>query len=222
MSLQELKVEKRDAIGKEASKVMRREGKLPAVLYGHKETPVVLSINAKEFGDLVSHHGHNALISLQGGGVSETAIIKDTQRHPWRGNFTTVDFQRVSATEKVTVTLPIIVQGEPYDVRTGAGVLVQSLHSLEVRALSGEIPESIHVDISGLELNGPALHVRDLVVPAGMEILTSGDESVAAINGPQAEPADEVLVDAEAAAEEEAAAVEAEAEAVAEAADTAS
>lgn len=191
MSQKDLKVQKRTTLGKEASKVLRRNGELPAVLYGHNEPAVALTVSAREFGDLVQHHGHHVLVNLQGGDVAETAIIKQVQRHPYRGTFSTIDFQRVSATEKVTVTLPIITEGEPYEARSGAGVLVQSLHELEVRAVSSNIPESIHVDVSKLELNGPALHVKDLVVPDGLEVLTPGDEAVAALNGPQAEPVEE-------------------------------
>ena len=216
MSQQELTVEKRAGLGKEACKVMRRQGKLPAVLYGHKETPVTYSVDAKEFSDLVHHHGSHSLITLKGDGNNETAIIKSVQRHPSRGSYSTVDFQRVSATETVTVTLPLILHGEPYEVRTGEGILVQSLHEVEVSALSGGVPESIHVDVSKLVLNGPALHVKDLVLPAGVTVLTPGDEAVAALNGPQVDAEDIAL-----AAEAEAAA-EAAAEAGTDAADGAS
>ncbi len=213
MSQQELTVLKRTGLGKEACKVMRRQGQLPAVLYGHGETPVTYSVDAKQFSDLIGHHGAHSLIVLKGDGNGETAIIKSVQRHFSKGTYSTIDFQRVSATESVTVTLPLIVHGEPYEVRTGEGILVQSLHEVEVRALSGGVPESIHVDVSKLVLNGPALHVKDLILPAGVVVLTHGDEAVAALNGPQVDAEDIALAE-EAEAE---AAAEAEAEVTAEA-----
>jgi large subunit ribosomal protein L25 len=197
MAQRELTVQSRDGIGKEAAKVMRRAGQLPAVLYGHGQQPVTLGVNAREFGDLIHHHGVHSLIVLRGDGHDETAIIKAVQRHPYRGVPTTVDFLRVSADEKITVTLPLILEGEPIDVKSGAGVLVQSLHEVELRTLSGEVPESIHVDISSLVLNGPPIHVSDIVIPSGAEMITPGDEAVAVINGPQAATREDIEAEAE-------------------------
>lgn len=219
MSQNTLQVEPRELRGKEAAKRMRREGKLPAVIYGHNEPPVSLTLNERELGDLMRHGGAHGLIKLQGVGGEMNAIIKDLQRHPVKNSVQTVDFIRVSMNEEMTVTVPIHVTGEPEDLRTGAGLLVQSLHEISVAATPANLPESISADISGLELNGPALTVAELTMPEGVRLVTDGEEAVAAINPPKKVDVDEPMdeLDAEVEAEGEAKA-EAEAEANTEAA----
>jgi large subunit ribosomal protein L25 len=201
MSQREITVKKRTIAGKEASKRLRKSGELPAVLYGHHETPVSLSLNARAFSDLIHHHGLHSLLVLQGDGGGETAIIKDIQRHPVKGTPATVDFLRVSRNEKVTVTVAVILTGEPEGVKTGDGVLVQSLHEVQIRALPAETPESIHVDVSGLVTNGAALTLGEVALPAGVELITDAGEAVAVVNLPHAEPVVEPVAEAEAPAE---------------------
>ena len=213
MSQREITVKKRSTAGKEASKRLRKTGELPAVLYGHKETPVSFSVNAREFGDLIQHHGVHSLLVLQGDGGGETAIIKEIQRHPVKGIPSTIDFLRVSRNEKITVTVAVVLTGEPEGVKTGDGVLVQSLHEVQIRALPAETPESIHVDVSGLVTNGAALTLGEVALPAGIELITDANEAVAVVNLPHAEPVEEPVAEAEVA--EEAPAEEAEADAAA-------
>ena len=202
MSQKELSVAPRSTSGKVAARQMRRAGQLPAVIYGHGETPVSLSVNAKEFSDLLAHHGLHSLLVLKGES-NETAIIKKIERHPVKGIPATIDFQRVSRDEKITAKIALVLENEPLDVKTGDGLLVQSLHEIEISALPGEIPESISVDISHLVLNGPAVHISEITVPAGVTILTNGEEAIAAVNTPK-------KVDLDAPMDEEDAAIEAE------------
>ena len=212
MSQKELSVERRLSSGKIAAGQMRRAGKLPAVLYGHGETPVSLSVDAKEFSDLIAHAGIHSLLVLKGES-DETAIIKSIARHPVKGIPATIDFQRVSRNERITVKVPLTLENEPLDVKSGDGLLVQSLHEIEVSVLPAEVPDSISVDISGLVLNGPAIHVSEIVLPAGVELLTSGEEAVAAVNPPAATDLDAPMdeVDAQIEAEGQVKAEEAEA-----------
>lgn len=181
---------------------MRRAGKLPAVIYGHGETPVSLSVNAKEFSDLISHSGTHMLLTLKGAST-ETAIIKNIGRHPVKGIPATIDFQRVSRNEKITAKVAIVLENEPVDVKSGDGLLVQSLHEIEISALPGEMPEHITVDISHLVLNGPAVHISEIAVPGGVTILTHGEEAIAAINPPKKVDLDAPLDEADAAIEAE-------------------
>jgi large subunit ribosomal protein L25 len=212
MSQKELSVERRTTSGKIAAGQMRRAGRLPAVLYGHGETPVSLSVNAKEFSDLIAHAGVHSLLVLKGEG-DETAIIKTIARHPVKGIPATVDFQRVNRNEKITVKVPLTLENEPVDVKSGDGLLVQSLHEIEVSVLPAEVPVSIAVDVSGLVLNGPALHVSEITLPAGVELLTGADEAVAAVNLPHATdldaPMDELDAQIEAEGQEKAEAADA-------------
>jgi large subunit ribosomal protein L25 len=202
MSQKVLNVESRTKHGKVAARQMRRAGKLPAVIYGHGETPVTLSVNTKEFSDLIAHSGVHVLLTLEGAST-ETAIIKKIERHPVKGTPATVDFQRVSLTERVTTKVTIVLENEPLDVKTGDGLLVQSLHEIEISAPSAEVPEHITVDISGLVLDGPAIHVSEITVPAGVQVLTHGEEAIAAVNKPKKVDIDAPLDEADAAIEAE-------------------
>ena len=101
MSQKELLTESREPRGKVAARQMRRAGKLPAVLYGHGQDPISLSVNAKEFSDLIAHSGTHMLLNLKGAS-NETAVIKKIERHPVKGIPATIDFLRVSANERIT------------------------------------------------------------------------------------------------------------------------
>lgn len=186
MATLNLNVQKRETTGKEAAKVMRRAGQIPAVIYGHGQDNINLTINARELGDLLAHHGLTNLIVLGGDGNGETALIKQVQRHPVKNTPTAVDFVRVSRNEEVHVKVPVILTGDQIDVKTGDGLLVQSLQEVELVGKAGDLPDSIEVDISSLELDGAALHVSDLQVPAGVEIVNDDDDAVAAVNHPKA------------------------------------
>ncbi len=202
MSQKELSTESRQLRGKVAARQMRRAGKLPAVLYGHGQDPISLSVNAKEFSDLIAHSGTHMLLNLKGAS-NETAIIKKIERHPVKGIPATIDFLRVSANERITVKILVHLTGEALDVRSGAGLLVQSLHEIEVSVLPAEVPNSIDVDISGLVLNGPAIHVSEITLPAGLELLSDGEAAIAAINPPAATDLDAPMDEADAAIEAE-------------------
>lgn len=186
MATIDLTVSLRVTRGKEAAKVMRREGLLPAVLYGHGETPVSLAINAREFGDAMRHHGSTSLIILKGLN-DETALVKSIQRHPFKNTPQTIDFIRVARDEQVTVKVPVVFDGAPTEVRTGEGVLSHGLIEVEISAAPESIPDAIHIDVSSLELDGPALHVSDIQAPAGVTILSDADEAVATLNLPARE-----------------------------------
>ena len=184
MSTFTLNVQTRTEFGKEVSGRLRREGKLPVVLYGHKETPVTFSVDAKEFGDLIHKHGTKSMLVLEGDGRGETAFIKSIQRHHMRNVPQTIDLIRVSRNEKITVKVALLAHGDHLSVKSGEGVLVQSLHDIEITAPASRVPDAIHFDISNLELDGPAMHVKDLTLPSGVELITDGEEAVAAINFP--------------------------------------
>jgi large subunit ribosomal protein L25 len=198
----ELKVTSRQAVGKSAAKKLRRAGRVPAVAYGHKEEPALLSVDARELGYLVTHGGaHSLLILKEEGRPDVTAVIKSLHRHPYKPSVNTVDFIRVSLDEEVTSTVPIVLEGEPGDMRANDGVLVQSLHEITVKSKPATIPESIHVDVSGLIFNGPPLHVNEITFPEGVVPVTDGEEPVAVVNPPtvEVEEPSDVPLDADAA-----------------------
>jgi large subunit ribosomal protein L25 len=205
MSQRELSVQSRETTGKEAAKKLRRDGRIPAIAYGHQEEPKMLSLNSKQLRDMLAHGGRNGLIKLQfegGPGADLPVIIKALQKHPVTHAVIAVDFMHVSLTERVKSTVPIVLVGESAGVKVEGGVLVQAMHSIEIEALPQDVPEHIEVDISGLEFNGAPIHVKEITLPAGLTAITDGDESIAVVNPPDVEP----IVEAEA---EDPAAVEA-------------
>ena len=188
MAQYELNVQPRTKTGKGAARQLRMKKQLPAVLYGHKEEPIKFALDLKEFTDLVHHHGSNSLLVLTGAGNGETAFIKSMQKHYVRNEIQTVDFIRVSRNEQITVKVPIVLIGEPEAVLQGEGVLVQALHELELTTTPANVPDSIEVDVSHLELSGAAMTVADITtLPDGVELVTSTEEALAAVNLPAAE-----------------------------------
>lgn len=210
MAQYELNVQSRTQTGKGAARQLRMKKQLPAVLYGHHQDPILFSMDQKEFTDLVHKHGTNSLLVLTGAGDGETAFIKQIQKHYVKNEIQTVDFIRVSRNEKITVKVPLVLTGEPEAVASGEGVLVQALHELELITTPANVPDSISVDVSALELGGAALTVAEIQdLPANIELVTSVEEAVAVVNLPAAEPEPEEVETEEVGEEAEAGDVEA-------------
>jgi large subunit ribosomal protein L25 len=204
MASHHLKVAHRTGLGKEAAKVLRRAGSVPGVIYGHKETPVSVALNAHELSIALQHGAQRGMVVLEEeGGINETAIIKAIVRHPAKGTLQSVDFQRVSRNEKVHMNVPIHLVGEPDAVRIEGGVLVQSLLNLDIEARPVDIPDHINVDVTGLEFNGAPIHVGELKLPNGVTTDVDPETAVAVVNPPEAEEAEEPLTTEEAEAEAE-------------------
>ena len=204
MASHHLKVAHRTGLGKEAAKVLRKSGQVPGVIYGHKETPVTVAVNAHALGLALQHGAQRGMVVLEEeGGINETAIIKAIVRHPAKGTLQSIDFQRVSRNEKVHMTVPIHLVGEPDSVRVEGGVLVQSLLNLDIEARPVDIPDHINVDVSGLQFNGAPIHVGELKLPNGVTTSIDPETAVAVVNPPEAEEAEEPLTTEEANAEAE-------------------
>ena len=202
MSSTHLKVTRRETTGKEAAKKLRANGEVPAVVYGHKEEPLKLTVNARALRDVLAHGGARSLIVLEDGRDNETAIVKSVQRHPYKPTVVSIDFQRVSRNEEIHMTVPILLEGEAKGVKLDGGVLVQALHEIEVIARPVDIPEHITVDISDLEFNGAPIHISEIKVPFGVKFVTAGETPIAVVNPPEAEetletPTAEEIVSAE-------------------------
>lgn len=199
----ELSVSRRETTGKSAAKSLRAQGQLPAVLYGHGEEPIKFAVGEKLFSDLLRQHGTRHMLVLTGDGGGETAFIKELQRHPVRGEVTTIDFIRVSRNERITISVPLVTVGEQADLQSGDGVLAQALHEVQLSATPANIPDRVEADISGLELGGAAMTLGQIALPDGVELISDPDLAVAAIN-PTAleETTEEVAPEGEEATEE--------------------
>jgi len=182
-----LVTQKREGRGTQAARRLRRQGLIPAVVYGHKEDAVSIALPQDELEKLIRHGTH--VVDLQTDGNLQKALIKEVQWDHLGKDVVHVDFARVGADERVTVTVPLEVRGIAPGIAAG-GVLDQPLHSLEIECPVISVPGSIRVNVGELQL-GAAIHVRDLTMPPGVTAVTDGDAIVVHVTAKQveAEPA---------------------------------
>ena len=182
-------------------KSVRTNGRVPAVIYGRLNKPQNLEVPGKELKDLVHHSANeNILVDLtvEGDGKpTRLALVQEMQHHPLSGEVLHVDFHEVSATEKVTVQVPVETVGEPVGVKTGGGVLEHVLFRVRARALPKDLPVVLAVDVSHLEI-GHSIHIGDIKPPAGVEIL--GDKKIVVISVAMPKSEEEEAAEAAAAA----------------------
>jgi large subunit ribosomal protein L25 len=173
----ELVAEFRDVEGKGASRRLRRENKVPAILYGGHREPRALALDhTKLLVMLDNERFYSTILNLKVGDVSQAAVLKDVQRHPAKNAVLHVDLQRVLENEKIRITIPLHFKGEAAAPGVKAGGIVSHLRNdVEVSCLPKDLPEFIDVDLSGVEMN-QMVYLADLVVPEGVEIpeLTHG------------------------------------------------
>ncbi len=184
MSDVKLSVEPRTLFGSGPSGRYRREGKVPATVYGLDSDPQSVLCNARELERILhGASGANTLITLNLGDGDALALARQIQRHATRGDLVHVDFVRISRTIAVTAEIPLHLEGEAPGSRQG-GLLEQLLFSVTVEAMPGNIPNELVIDVSTLEL-GDQIHVSDLEVAAGVEIQQEADALVAQVAIPR-------------------------------------
>ncbi|MGY8804435.1 MAG: 50S ribosomal protein L25 [bacterium] len=197
MGDQSLAVEVRTDTGKGVARKLRAVGRIPAVLYGHGNASVSLSIQAKDLDTLLktSHAGLNTLIDLEGDSAVEgkVVLIKELQRHSVAGTLSHADFFEIDATAKIHVSVPIKLEGTPEGVKLG-GVLEHMMREIDLLCLPNAIPDSLEVDVSGMNQN-ESLHVSDLTLPEGVE--TGVDEALPIVHVATKKIEEEVEVVAE-------------------------
>jgi large subunit ribosomal protein L25 len=156
--------------GSAASRRLRREDKIPGVLYGHGMTPLSVTVERRELRLAVSGGGGmNTLLTLQVDGKNYPAIIKDLQRHPVRRTVTHIDFIQVSLDEQITVGVPIVLEGEAKAVLNNGGLVDPALNDLEVTTTPDNIPDSIVIDITNMQ-PGDVIRVSDITLPANVTV----------------------------------------------------
>ncbi len=175
----ELVAEKRTVLGKQVNQ-LRRQGWVPAVMYGHDFDPVPLQFETRNLRQVLSQVGGSQLVGIKVKGQKkpEMTLVREVQRDPVCGDLLHVDFYRVMMTERLTAEVPLVIVGESPVVEQKEGVLLQAISTIEVECLPGDLVDAIEVDISELTEVDHALHVRDLAIPAGMDILTNLDEMI--------------------------------------------
>jgi large subunit ribosomal protein L25 len=200
MAVIQFKGSRRDGTGKGAARKARAAGQIPAVLYGHGETPQPVAVEFREFEvALRNHKGSNAIVNLNVAGTEVTALVRDVQYDPLSRAIIHLDFQHISLTEHIEVDVPVHFVGTPVGVKDGGGILEHLVRMLKVRVLPTAIPAGIDVDVTALNI-GQNLHVSDLAPGTGYEIITEADVAVAAVVAPAAEEVVAAPVEGEAAA----------------------
>ncbi len=177
-----LTAQPRTATGSRAAAKLRKQGLIPAVVYGHKEAVAHVAVSAEEL-DRAIRKLHARTFNLTVDGKSDTVLIKELQWDHLGQHMIHVDFERRSLTERVKVTVPIELRGTPKS--TGGGVLDQPLHQLHVECAFGSIPDAIRIDITNLTLDTP-IHVRELPIPEGVTVLDPPDAMVVHLKMPGA------------------------------------
>ena len=207
MAIASLNAKPRTDTGKGVARKLRAAGEVPGVIYGHGREPQALTVNAREFNRLAERiRITSTVIELALDGKVAKTLIRELQRNPLNRDTLHIDFQELVAGEKVNVSVPLRFTGTPEGVKTGGGILEEVMHQIEVRVDPSNIPDHIDVDVTALTI-GHGLHVRDLTLPAGVEVLDDPDNTIATVTPPKAEEvapvAAEGAVVAEAATEPE-------------------
>jgi large subunit ribosomal protein L25 len=190
MPLQELTIQRRQGTGKQIAKRLRRQGVVPAILYGGAQ-PEPITVDPKAvLRTIVGHAGTTQLLTLkmEGDGGSRLAIIRAMQFDPVSERLLHVDLQEVSADKPITVRAAVRPVGEAVGVRDTKGILNLVLHEVTVSCLPTAIPERIDADVSALAI-GDVLTIADLTVPPGVRILNDPGQAVATVSPPMAEEA---------------------------------
>ena len=199
MAVISIKGSARESLGKGGARKARAKGLIPAVLYGHGEAPVALTVQNREFvTSMHQHKGSNPILSVQLGDGEYTALLRDVQYDPLSHEILHLDFQHISLTEKVEVRVPVHLVGLAVGVKDGGGILEVIIRDIVVRCLPTAIPASLDLDVSALGI-GDSVHVSDLKV-ADIEILTDPNAAVATVVPPtvmEEKPAEAVAETAE-------------------------
>ena len=196
-----LKAEPRPSVGRSAVRKLRARGFIPAVIYGGHENPQPLQVAARDINAMMSQaSGENVLVELEiaGDGQTRTALVQEVQHSPVGGDIRHVDFHAISMDQMIEAEVPLEAAGTPVGVKTFGGLLEQSLRTLAIECLPGDLPDKITVDVSQLNI-GDAIHVRDIQLPHGVTPKVQLDLTAFSVVAPVAEE-EVVAAEAEAAA----------------------
>ena len=208
-----LNVRIRKTTGNSPARALRREGRIPAVLYGPKTEPILLSVDSKEFEQIVKKSTIGSvllnLLIQNGDTKNRPAMVKELQTHPVTHRFLHVDFYEIDMLRKIRVMVPVVIKGKAKGVEEG-GLLQISRREIEVLCLPTEIPEAFEVDVTNLDI-GDAIHSEDIQATGNVEIVEEADVTVVSVLAPKVEveaveavvEGEEAEVEAEGAAEEE-------------------
>lgn len=177
----------RETVGKGVG-ALRREGSVPAVMYGRNKKATNLKVDALEFNRVLKEAGKSSIVELtiEGDG-KKNILIHDLQYNALTEEPTHADFYEVSMTEKITATVPLVFVGDSKAVIDLGGSLTTNLSELEIECLPGDLPHEIEVDVTVLETFENTIHVKDIILPSGVETKEDLDTTVASVDAPRTE-----------------------------------
>jgi large subunit ribosomal protein L25 len=178
-----LEAQEREVIGKKV-KALRKEGFLPAVIYGSGMDPMPITLNTKEARQTMNKIGANTLVTIKLGKKEHLALVRDVQKEVIMRDLLHIDFQAVSLEETITTTVPIVVIGEAPAIKEYEALLVSGMDELQIEAKAKDLPDTISVDVSGLMEVGDNILVKDLVIPGEVTIFDDPDEVVITVTIP--------------------------------------
>ena len=188
-----LEVSRREKAGKEIAKKLRRDGQVPAVVYGGHREPVAITVNRKAVSDLIQKSDHGVrsifLLKMTGTDQSRHAMIKDIQIDPVSRRMTHIDFVRVMMDEVVRVSVPVHLSGVARGVKEG-GVLDWQIRDLHVECLPNAIPDTIEVNVDDIGVHD-YVYVKDLKLPEGVKVLEDEERVVVGVTHMRAEVVEE-------------------------------
>jgi large subunit ribosomal protein L25 len=170
----------RTVTGKQVG-VLRRNGQLPGILYGHNIEPIKIVMNLREASRLLSTLSSSSLVTISVEGVEHAALVREKQRNFIRGNLLHVDFQAVSLTEKIRAKVSLVFQGISLAVKDLNGLIVENLDELDIEAFPQDLPERIIIDVSGMDRIGDSILVKDVIVSEKVLVLTNPDDVIAVV-----------------------------------------
>ena len=178
METQQLQAKIRKDSGSIKSRKNRKAGLIPAVLYGHKQESIMLSLDKKEFSKVID--ARTKMVNLKMDSTEETALIKEVQFDTFGKEILHADFIRTYLTERITTPVPVVLYGTSPGVKEG-GVLDHVLKEIEIECLPAEVPDNIRIDISGLAI-GDTIHIGDIELPGNVKALGSSDVIVVSVH----------------------------------------
>ncbi|KPL79787.1 hypothetical protein ADN00_02150 [Ornatilinea apprima] len=185
---------RRSVIGKQVNS-LRRDGKLPAVMYGHNFEPTPITLDLHTTSIVLSGVSSSHLITIKLEGKEYATLIREKQRDFIKGTLRHIDFQVVSLTEKIRTSVQVELTGESPAVRLYNGVVVNGITEVEIEALPQDLPDRLTLDLSSLKEIGDGLYVKDLPVSDKVVILTDAEEMVAVITAGAGEEVEAVAVE---------------------------
>ena len=184
-----LPIEHRSKTGTTGAQALRREGKIPGVLYGHGTEPLHVAFDAKIFDDLLHHGARNGVLTLTlNGKKADTALVRDVARNPVSRKIVHVDLQRVSEHEAVRATIRLVMVGTPRGVRDFGGVMDVIAHEVEVEGPVDQLPDHFEVDVTDLGIHQHVV-ASDIKLPPGFKLLEAPDMLVVSVEASKTEKA---------------------------------